>query len=105
MSVMILLIAAGAISGFLLGRLFRVYALIPAVLVLTAPAFYLAQNQGFGTGLLAFALSAAAMQVCYFASVMAHLLAENTSIKKTPPEGAPSPSELGSLWSSNHWLR
>ncbi len=102
---MILLIAASAISGFLLGRFFCVVALIPATLVLVAPALYLGLDRGLWTGVLAFVLSAAAMQVCYFAGVMTQLLMENRSAKKAPPGAAIVPPELGSRWSFNNWLR
>jgi hypothetical protein len=102
--VLILLIAASAISGFLLGRFFRVYVLIPAILVLVAPAFYFGLDQGFWTGGVAFVLSAAAMQVCYFASIMTQLVTENPSVKKAPPGAAPLPPEIRSGGSSNNWL-
>jgi hypothetical protein len=103
--VLILLIAASAMSGFLLGRFFRIFALIPALFVLVAPAIYLGLDRGFWTGILAFVLSATALQVCYFASVMTQLVTGNNPASKTPPESAALPPELGSRWSSGNWLR
>ena len=39
------------------------------------------------------------MQVCYFVSIMAHLLIENLSvIEKVSPKAAPAPPELISRW-------
>jgi hypothetical protein len=93
--ILILLIIASGICGLLLGRFFRVYALLPAALLIIAPAWYLGQEQGFSTGMLAFVLSAALMQVCYFASLMTHLLIQNLSvIENVPSEAAQSPPEL-----------
>jgi hypothetical protein len=98
---LILLMAASAISGFLLGRFFGVYVLIPAVLVLVAPSWYLGAEQGFGTGMLAFVLSAVVMQVCYWASLMTRVIIDNVSvIDNVPSEAAPSPPELRSHLSS-----
>jgi hypothetical protein len=95
----IVLIMAGAITGLLLGRFFRAYALIPAVLLLIVPSAYFGHQEGLGTGVLAFVLSVVAMQVCYFVSIMAHLLIENLSvIEKVSPKAAPAPPELISRW-------
>ena len=96
---MIVLIMAGAITGLLLGRFFRAYALIPAVLLLIVPSAYFGHQEGLGTGVLAFVLSVAAMQVCYFVSIMAHLLMENLSvIEKVSPKAAPAPPEPITRW-------
>lgn len=94
-----MLIMAGAVTGLLLGRFFRAYSLIPAVLLLIVPSTYFGYEQGLGTGVLAFVLSVAAMQVCYFVSIMAHLLIENFSvIERVSPKATPSPPELSSRW-------
>jgi hypothetical protein len=94
---LILLIVASGVSGLLLGRFFRSYALIPATLLIIVPAWYLGTEQGFVAGMVAFALSAVVMQVCYFASLMTHMLVENLSvIDKVQSEASPSPPELES---------
>jgi hypothetical protein len=94
---LILLIIASGVSGLVLGRLFRSYALVPATLLIIVPAWYLGIEQGFVAGTVAFALSAVVMQVCYFTSLMTHLLIENLSvIDKVQSEASPSPPELKS---------
>jgi hypothetical protein len=85
-AVLIWLIIASGISGLLFGRFFRVYALVPAILLLIGPAYYLGHEQGLGTGVLAFALSAATMQLCYFISLVTYLLIANLAVKEAPSE-------------------
>jgi hypothetical protein len=97
--VVIVLIIASAITGLVFGRFFRAYALIPAALLLFVPTAYLGHEQGLSTGVRAFVLSVVAMQVCYFASLMAHLVIENLSVvEKVSSKAAPSPPELSSHW-------
>ena len=100
---MTFLIVASGMTGLILGRFFRVYALIPAILLIIAPAWYLGEQQGFGTAMLAFFLSAAAMNVCYLGTLMTHLLIENLSvIENVPSEADQSPPAVALL---NSWSR
>jgi hypothetical protein len=47
--------------------------------------------------MLAFVLAAVVMQVCYFVSLLTHLLIENLSvIDKVPPKAYPSPPDISS---------
>jgi hypothetical protein len=92
---LLLLIIASGISGLLLGRFFRPSALVPATLLILAPAWHLGVEQGFGAGVLTFILGAVVMQVCYFVSLMTYLLFENLSvIDNVPSEASLSPPEL-----------
>ncbi|UPK33881.1 hypothetical protein IVB18_37780 [Bradyrhizobium sp. 186] len=74
-----LLIASGVV-GFLLGRTFRAFVLIPATMLILVPAWYLGTEQGLVTGALSFVVSAVVMQVAYFASLLTNLLRQNLSL-------------------------
>jgi hypothetical protein len=94
---LIWLIAASGISGLILGRLVRAYALIPATLLIVAAAWWLGKEQGFGRGMLALVLGAVAMQVCYFVSLLTHRFIESLSMtNKVPPKAYPSPPDISS---------
>jgi hypothetical protein len=84
----LLFTVASALIGIVLARFFRVFVLIPALLVIAVPAYFLGQDQGMSVGLIAFALSAAAMQICYFVSMVAFVLMDNFSIEKAPSESS-----------------
>lgn len=88
---MILLILLSAAGGALLGRFYRLHALFPATAAVLAPAGYLGFQQGFVIGLLAFVLSVVALQVCYFASLFAHLA---IAFRSAAPHATPSSSEI-----------
>jgi hypothetical protein len=77
---LILLIIASGLVGIFLGRFFRAYALIPATMLIIVPAWYLGLEQGFASGVTAFVLSAAMMQVVYCASLLIYLLVQNVSV-------------------------
>jgi hypothetical protein len=79
-SILVLLIIASGIAGFLLGRFFRGYAVVPATILIMVPAGYLGHEQGFATGVTAFVVSAMVMQVFYFAIVVTHMLIESLSV-------------------------
>ena len=92
--ILILLIIASGIAGALLGRFFRGYAVVPATIMIMVPAWYLGHEQDFATGVTAFVISAAVMQVSYFAILLTHLLVENLSvIDRVQSEASPSPPE------------
>ena len=94
---MIWLLVASGISGLILGRLVRAYALIPATLLIVASAWWLGKEQGFGRGMLALVLGAVVMQICYFVSLLTHLLIKNLSVtNKVPPKAYPSPPDISS---------
>lgn len=84
----LLLTIASGLAGILLARFFRVFTLIPALLFIVVPAFFLGRDQGMSAGLIAFALSAAAMQICYFVSMVIFVLIDNFSIEKAPSESS-----------------
>src|ERR1700692_4970551 len=63
------LIIASSVCGLLFGRYFKIYALIPAALVLAGIAYFLASKQGLAVGALSLVLATVAMQLCYFLSV------------------------------------
>ncbi|WP_156944261.1 hypothetical protein [Bradyrhizobium sp. Ec3.3] len=75
-----MLIVASGVAGFLLGRTFRAFTLIPATMLILVPAWYLGTQQGLMTGVTAFVVSAGVMQVVYFASLLTRLLVENLSV-------------------------
>jgi hypothetical protein len=79
-SILVLLIIASGIAGFLLGRFFRGYAVVPTTILIMVPAGYLGHEQGFATGVTAFVVSAMVMQVFYFAIVVTHMLIESLSV-------------------------
>ena len=84
----LLLTIISGLTGILLARFFRVFALIPAILVIVVPAYFLGHDQGMSAGLIAFAFAAAAMQICYFVGMVAFLLIDNFSIEKAPSESS-----------------
>src|SRR4051794_24299659 len=69
-AMILLLTIASGLTGILLARSFRVFALIPAMLLIAVAAFFLGRDQGMSVGLIAFALGAAAIQICYFVSMV-----------------------------------
>jgi hypothetical protein len=87
-AMILLLTVASGLIGVVLARFFRVFVLIPALLVIAVPAYFLGRDQGVSAGLIAFALSAVAMQVSYFVSMVAIVLMENFSIEKAPSESS-----------------
>jgi hypothetical protein len=84
----LLFTVASALIGIVLARFFRVFVLIPALLIIAVLAYFLGRDQGMSAGLIAFALSAAAMQICYFVSMVAFVLMDNFSIEKAPSESS-----------------
>ena len=86
---MILLLAvASGLIGIVLARFLRVYALIPAILLIAVAAYFLGQDQGLSTGLIAFAVGAVVMQICYFITLVALVLIDNFSIERAPSESS-----------------
>ena len=71
------LIIASGVCGLLFGRYFKIYALIPATLVLAGIAYFLASKQGLAIGVLCLVLATAALQLCYFLSVAATIFMDN----------------------------
>jgi hypothetical protein len=84
----LLLILASGLIGIVLARFFRVYAVIPALVLIIVPAYFLGQHQGLSTGLIAFVASAVAMQICYFVGMVGFVLIDNFSIEKAPSESS-----------------
>jgi len=84
----LLLILASGLVGIVLARFFRVYAVIPAMLFVIVPAYFLGQHLGLSFGLMAFAAGAVVMQICYFAGKVAFVLKDNFSIEKAPSESS-----------------
>ena len=80
------LIIASGVCGLLFGRYFRIYALVPATLVLAGIAYFLASGQGFAIGVLSLVLAMVAMQLCYFLSVMVSVFIDNFQPAKAPSE-------------------
>ena len=78
------LIIASGVCGLLFGRYFKIYALIPAALVLTGIACFLASKQGLAIGALSLVLAAVAMQLCYFLSAAITIFMENIKPAKAP---------------------
>jgi hypothetical protein len=83
------LIIASGVCGLLFGRYFKVYALIPAALVLVGVASFLASKQGLTIGVLSLVLAAVAMQLCYFLSVVVTVSVDNFESAKAPSEEFP----------------
>jgi hypothetical protein len=84
----LLLAIASGLIGIVLARFFRAYALIPAILFIVVPAYFLGQAQGLSAGLIAFAVGAVVMQICYFVGMVAFVLIDNFSIEKAPSESS-----------------
>ena len=80
------LIIASGVCGLLFGRYFRIYALVPATLVLAGIAYFLASGQGFAIGMLSLVLAMVAMQLCYFLSVVLTVFMDNFEPAKAPSE-------------------
>jgi hypothetical protein len=80
------LIIASGVCGLLFGRYFKMYALIPAALVLAGIAYFLASKQGFAIGVLSFVLAAVALQLCYFLSAAITIFMDNIKPAKAPSE-------------------
>jgi hypothetical protein len=80
------LVIASGLCGLLFGRYFRIYALIPAVLVIAGIACCSASKQGLASGVLSFVLAAVAMQLCYFLSAAVTIFMDNIKPAKAPSE-------------------
>jgi hypothetical protein len=80
------LIIASGVCGLLFGRYFKMYALIPAALVLAGIAYFLASKQGLAIGVLSLVLAMVAMQLCYFLSVVITVFMDNFEPAKAPSE-------------------
>ena len=80
------LIIASGVCGLLFGRYFKIYALIPATLVLAGIAYFLASKQGLAIGVLCLVLATAALQLCYFLSVAVSMFMDNFAPAKAPSE-------------------
>jgi hypothetical protein len=80
------LIIASGVGGLLFGRYFKMYALIPAVLVIAAIAYCLASRQGLAIGVLSLVLATVAMQLCYFLSAAITIFMDNIKPAKAPSE-------------------
>jgi hypothetical protein len=80
------LIIASGVCGLLFGRYFKVYALIPATLVLVGIAYFLASKQGLAIGVLSLVLATVAMQLCYYLSVVITVFMDNFEPAKAPSE-------------------
>jgi hypothetical protein len=80
------LIIASGVGGLLFGRYFKMYAQIPAALVLAGISCFLASKQGLAFGALSLVLSTVAMQSCYFLSVMVTVFMDNFEPAKAPFE-------------------
>jgi len=80
------LIIASGVCGLLFGRYFKIYALIPAALVLAGISYFLASKQGLASGMLSFVLAAVAMQLCYFLSAAVTIFMDNIKPAKAPSE-------------------
>jgi hypothetical protein len=87
-AMILLLILASGLIGIVLARFFRVYVVIPAMLFIIVPAYFLGQYHGLSAGLIAFAASAVAMQVCYFVGMVGFVLIDNFWIEKAPSESS-----------------
>jgi hypothetical protein len=80
------LIIASGVCGLLFGRYFKMYALIPAALVLGGIACFLVSKQGLAFGVLSLVLATIAMQLCYFLSVAITIFMDNFEPAKAPSE-------------------
>ena len=80
------LIIASSVCGLLFGRYFKIYALIPATLVLAGIAYFLASKQGLAIGVLSLVLATAAIQLCYFLSVAVTIFMDNFEHARVPSE-------------------
>jgi hypothetical protein len=80
------LIIASGVCGLLFGGYCKIYALIPAALVIAGIAYFLASRQGLAIGVLSLVLAAVAMQLCYFLSAAITIFMENIKPAKAPSE-------------------
>jgi hypothetical protein len=80
------LIIASGVCGLLFGRYFKIYALIPAALVLAGISYFLANKQGFAIGVLSLVLATVAMQLCYFLSAAITIFMDNIKPAQAPSE-------------------
>jgi hypothetical protein len=80
------LIIASGVCGLLFGRYFNPYTLIPATLVITGIACFLASKQGLAIGALSLVLATVAMHSCYFLSAAITIFMDNFKAAKAPSE-------------------
>jgi hypothetical protein len=80
------LIIASGVCGLLFGQYFKMYALVPAALVVAGVSYFLASKQGLAFGVLSLVLATVAMQLCYFLSVMVTVFIDNFEPAKAPSE-------------------
>ena len=81
------LIIASGVCGLLFGQYFKMYALVPAALVLAGLSYFLASKQGLAFGAISLVLATVAMQLCYFLSVVViTVFMDNFEPAKAPSE-------------------
>jgi hypothetical protein len=83
------LVVASGICGLLLGRYFKVYVVLPMVLVLLGPAYFLGQADMM-RGILAFVFSLVAMQFCFLISGIIQVWMDRSTPQTTSTEIAAS---------------
>ena len=85
------LILASSVCGLLFGRYFKIYTLIPVVLVIIGLAGVLVRTDGWARGIVSLILAVAAMQCCYFVSAGITILLENLASSKARSKGFTGP--------------
>ena len=80
------IVLASGICGLLLGRYFRVYVCIPAIVLLIPVAYFVGHTGGFAMGIVAFISSAVALQGCFLLGAMIRIFIENFEPQRAPSE-------------------
>lgn len=80
------IVLASGICGLLLGRYFRVYVCLPAILLLVPVTYVVGHTDGLAAWIAAFISSAVALQGCFLIGAMIRIFIENFEPRRAPSE-------------------
>ncbi|WP_407147291.1 hypothetical protein [Bradyrhizobium sp. ORS 86] len=83
---MLEIVLASGICGLLLGRYFRVYVCLFAMLFVIPAAYFVGHTDGLTMGVVAFISSVVAMQGCFLIGAMVRIFIENFEPQRAPSE-------------------
>ncbi|KWV58557.1 hypothetical protein AS156_33755 [Bradyrhizobium macuxiense] len=80
------IVLASGICGLLLGRYFKVYVCLPAMLLVIPAAFLVGHADGLTMGFVAFISGVVAMQGCFLIGATIRIFIENFEPQRAPSE-------------------
>ncbi|WGS18245.1 MULTISPECIES: hypothetical protein [unclassified Bradyrhizobium] len=80
------IVLASGICGLLLGRYFKVYVCLPAMLLVIPAAYLVGHMHGLTMGIVAFISSVVAMQGCFLIGATVRIFIENFEPRRAPSE-------------------